>query len=338
MKLATVSIVIATYRRPEMLRDCVLSLRDLTIPPGVAVEVLVIDNDPAGSSGDVRAELAVSCGDVFELRYILEPRTGVSHARNRGIDEAQGDVVAFLDDDVFVSKGWLVAMLDCLEQTGAAAAGGRIETCWEGEPNPIVRECDERLGVFTMDRGERDFRLRRRCGLGGGNSAFRRSALDGGLRFPTDLGPTGKTPVFCEDTELFLRVRQRGLALWYCAGAVVRHRVGGQRLTADYLVQRNFLCGCSYAIVDRRLRGKLGQTLTAAARLGKLVLVVLPRLTVAWLRGDATQRLVARCLLATQAGYLRATILPLIVATSPARPASRQPDERLIAEPTGGAE
>ena len=276
--------------------------------------------------------------ESLNCAYISEPRTGLSYARNRGIDEARGDVVAFLDDDIFVSEDWLVAMLKCFERTGAAAVGGRVETCWEGEPDPAVRACESRL--FTLDLGDRDFPVRGRWLPGGGNAAFRRSVLAGGqssshrflpagcnaafrrsvfaggLRFATELGRIGKVLLSGEDTELFLRLRQRSLAVWYCGGGLLRHRVSGERLTGDYLVRRNYWFGCSYAIIDLRLRGKLVQALVATARLGKLVLVDLPRLSVAWLRKDAAAKLVARCSLAKQAGYLRATLLPLPVTAS----------------------
>ena len=190
MKSTTVSIVMATYRRPAMLRDSLHSLRSLTIPAGVALEVLVIDNDPDSSAADATRELVPECASVFELQPPPSPnRTGLSFARNRGIEEAQGEIVAFLDDDIFASEGWLVAMLDCFEQTGAAAVGGRVETFWEGEPAPAVRGCEERL--FTLDLGDRDFPLRgrwsarwRQLGLSpvrlspaGCNSAFRRSVF-----------------------------------------------------------------------------------------------------------------------------------------------------------------
>ncbi len=350
MKSTTVSIVIATYRRPAMLRDSLHSLRSLTIPVGVTLEVLVIDNDPDCSAAVATQELVSQCASVFELRYIPEPRTGLSFARNRGIDEAQGEIVAFLDDDIFASASWLVAMLNCFEQTGAAAVGGRVETYWEGEPAPAVRECEDRL--FTLDLGDRDFPLRGRWVPGGGNSAFRRSVFlpagcnsafrrsvfDSGLRFSTELGRVGKVLLSGEDTELFLRLRQRGHAVWYCGGGLMQHRVSGERLTADYLVRRNFWFGCSYAIIDLRLKGKFSQSLTATARLGKLVLVDLPRLSVAWLRGDSTGKLVARCSISKQAGYLRTTLLPPAVAPPVETSVNDSVGGRNIGEPASAVE
>ena len=88
MKPTLVSIVIATYRRPDMLRDTVLSMRGLTIPAGASVEILVIDNDPDGSARQAADSLARSCEDLFMVRYVHETRTGLSYARNRGVEES----------------------------------------------------------------------------------------------------------------------------------------------------------------------------------------------------------------------------------------------------------
>jgi hypothetical protein len=167
--------------------------------------------------------------------------------------------------------------------------------------------------------------------------AFRRSVFVEGLRFSTELGRIGTVLLSGEDTELFLRLRQRGQAIWYCARGMLRHRVVGERLTPDYLLRRNVWFGYSYAIIDLRLGGKLRQLPTAAARIGKLVLVDLPRLTLAWLRGDATGKLVARCSIVKQAGYLRATFLPLAVTATVEPLADKTADQRNVTEPAAAA-
>ena len=85
------------------------------------------------------SELVAQCEPFFSVHYVAEPKTGLSRARNRGIDEARGHAIAFLDGDIYISEYWLVAMLAWLRQTGAAAVGGRIENRWESEPEPEVR-------------------------------------------------------------------------------------------------------------------------------------------------------------------------------------------------------
>ena len=306
MKPVHVSIVIATYRRPAMLRDAVLSLRGMTVPEGVSQEVVVIDNDPDGSARSAAEELAPACRDAFAVRYVHETRTGLSYARNRGVEEARGDVIAFLDDDVYVSPGWLASALECFGRTGAAAVGGRTLAHWEGEPEAAVRASQRR--TVDNDNGERDVELCGRALPGGGNAAFRREAFAGGLRFSTDLGRVGPVLLSGEDSELFRRLRMAGGRIWHCAGMVIAHRTSGERLTSAYLVRRHYWFGISYAIMDRKLHGQLYQATRACGRTVKALLIDLPRWAVSVVRRDPGRRLRAKCSLAKQCGYLRGVL------------------------------
>jgi len=327
------TIVIATYRRPAMLRDSLLSLCSLNVPSHVSLEVLIVDNDSERSAAKVIDELADRCAEAFALRYVAEPLTGLSHARNRGIEEADGDVIGFLDDDIFVSENWLVAMLDCLQRTGAASVGGPYLNHWEQEPDPTVRACEYKL--VTPDWGDCDHAFRGRSTPGGGNAVFRRQVFDAGLRFSPELGRIGNLLLSGEDTELFRRLQRQGDAVWYCAAAAIRHRIGGERLTQDYLMRRSFWFGYSYAIIDRRVDGKFSELVHALARFGKLSLVDTVRLTWAVLRRDAEGKLISRCSMATQWGYLRATLFPLCIADDrPTRAATISTDLQSSEAPT----
>jgi glycosyltransferase involved in cell wall biosynthesis len=300
-----VSIVISTYRRNAMLRDSLLSLCELIKPDGVALEVLVIDNDPEGGARETTRQFVDQCSGSFELTYFHETRAGVSHARNRGIDESQGEIIAFLDDDVLVAPQWLTALLGCFNRTGADAVGGRTLVHWDGEPEAAVRSCEQQF--VAIDFGEQDHALQRSQIPGGGNAAFRRGVFDDGLRFPLAMSRVGNTLVCGEDSELFRHLQFQGRSIWYCAAAVIYHRTGGERLTGTYLAQRQFWSGISYALIDRRMCGKPVQVANASARVLKTLLVLVPWWLLSIARRDRNRELLSRCYLARQLGYLRAT-------------------------------
>src|SRR2546422_10702578 len=94
------TVVICTRDRPESLDRCLGAVGALDYP---SFDVLVVDN---GSSATGTREVAERWG----ARCTVEPRPGLSRARNRGAGEAQGDLIAYLDDDALPEPGWLAAI------------------------------------------------------------------------------------------------------------------------------------------------------------------------------------------------------------------------------------
>ncbi len=98
------SVVVCTRDRAESLRRALRSVLAMDYPD---FELVVVDNAPRTSATrDVVDELADP-----RVRYVLEPRPGLSCARNRGVAEARGEIVAFTDDDVVADVGWLAALV-----------------------------------------------------------------------------------------------------------------------------------------------------------------------------------------------------------------------------------
>jgi GT2 family glycosyltransferase len=285
-----------------MLRDLLLSLRNLKTRADDRCEVLVVDNDPSGSARMVVEQLSGNWAGPMTVRYVHEGRLGASFARNRGIDEAQGEIIAFLDDDEVVSPGWLMAIVACFQRTGADCVGGRVLTRWEGEPDKVVRACMPRLA--GAEHGEHDFAMRGRKVPGSGNVAVRRKVFDTGLRFCTELGHVGSALLSGEDTKLMMQIQKAGGIIWYSAGAVIFHRLGGERMTWDHLVRQRYWFGVSYAIIDHRLHGRAYQLMQAFGRAAKAVGIAAP----SWLLGlvgrEPEWRLLAVCALAKQLGYI----------------------------------
>jgi GT2 family glycosyltransferase len=97
-----VTVVVATRDRPQRLDRCLEALAEVTYAP---FEVLVVDNAP--STRETLAVVRQRSGVDARIRYVRELRPGLSCARNRGLGEARGELVAFTDDDVVVDPGWL---------------------------------------------------------------------------------------------------------------------------------------------------------------------------------------------------------------------------------------
>lgn len=101
---STISVAIITRNRQLKLYKCLNGLTKQTKKP---LEVLVIDN----GSQDKTKEVTLSFSDRLPIRYFLESKIGIPFARNRALKEAQGEILAFIDDDCVPASYWLEAML-----------------------------------------------------------------------------------------------------------------------------------------------------------------------------------------------------------------------------------
>jgi GT2 family glycosyltransferase len=114
-----VSIAVCTRERVHDLAECLQSILRMLDEPSAAmhdVEVLVVDNAPAG---DATREVVASLPGV---RYALELRPGLDFARNRALEEAEGEFVAYVDDDATLDAGWLAGLAEALSENPDAAA------------------------------------------------------------------------------------------------------------------------------------------------------------------------------------------------------------------------
>src|SRR3954453_18381406 len=98
-----VTVALPTYRREGLARTLIGLAAQA---PSFTFEVVVVDND-ADRFAETIVQSHATQIPATEVRYVVEPRTGSSHARNAGIAAARADVIAWLDDDVEPQPAWL---------------------------------------------------------------------------------------------------------------------------------------------------------------------------------------------------------------------------------------
>ena len=197
----TVTVVICTRHRADVLRSCLEAISRLDPQPD---EVLIVDN----TAGDNAAE---SLALEFSANYTIEPIPGLSRARNRGIAESESEIVAYLDDDAVPDEHWLGVLLAPFADPQVAVVTG--ETIL---PGSSPGDSNAEPTRFLTNKDRHWFEIAAFGGLGiGTNMALRRVAcLDRGI-FDERLG-RGAPLHGMEEHYASVRL----LSLSYCAAHV----------------------------------------------------------------------------------------------------------------------
>ncbi|MEY2513494.1 MAG: hypothetical protein QOJ89_852 [bacterium] len=219
------SVIVCTRDRPDSLRVALRSLLACSYPD---LEVIVVDNAPlTDAASRVVAELSDD-----RVRCVLEPRPGLSRARNLGVREARGDIIAFTDDDVIVDPLWLRALARGLRRDPSVGCVTGLVPAAELE-TPAQHYFERKVG-WSDDCVPRLFDLREHrvdvplypyaagtFGVGA-NFAVTRDALAIVGTFDEALG-AGSPAKGGEDIDYFLRLVLAGYAIAYEPAAIVWH-------------------------------------------------------------------------------------------------------------------
>jgi len=240
----TISVVISAYTldRWADLVSAVASVHRQSCAPKEII--VVVDHNPA-----LMLRVQEHLTDVIAVENV-EPR-GLSGARNSGIRVAQGEVIAFLDDDAQAVENWLELLCHGYADQRVLGVGGAIEPNWVGQrPAWFPAEFDWVVGCTYRGMPEAQEAVRNLIGC---NMSFRREVFSTVGGFRSGIGRVGTLPVGCDETEVCIRVLQRWpeSIMLYEPRARVRHRVPESRASWSYFRSRCYAEGISKALVTR---------------------------------------------------------------------------------------
>ncbi len=236
-----VSVVVCehTMDRYEDMRDAAESVRRQSHPETELV--LVSDGNEAvcdamksdyGDSGDV----VVQC---------LSENVGLLEGRNAGAEAANGDVVAFLDDDAVADEDWVAELVSVYQNRDVPAVGGKMTPAWvAGKPRTLPSEFYWLVGVTHDGFADGPGEVRNTFGS---NISFRRSVFLELGGFDANIGGRkGDANLQGGETELCARMQSRyGHGVYYTPTAKVAHKVFAYRTSLRWLLDRAFWQGYS---------------------------------------------------------------------------------------------
>ena len=237
-----ISVVIATYNRAHLLPGTLGALAAQEVHPSLDWEIVVVDNNSSDSTA--RAVATFVPTTTVPVRYVFEPRQGISHARNRGIREAQGSILAFTDDDVLPAPEWVSRVAAAMERWNADGVGGRILQRWESErPRWLTenRRPSRRLAIMeSQEGGYLALPFKHLPQVWGANMAFRRDLFDRVGEFDPRRGVVGNLLLRGEEIHLIERALDLGLKIAYEPSLTVFHRIGPDRMRKAYFRRLEF--------------------------------------------------------------------------------------------------
>ncbi len=226
-----VSVVIGTYDRAHLLEGALQALAAQEVPDSLKWEIVVVDNNSADATAQTVA--AFSKTTPIPVRYVFERQQGVASARNRGVREARGEIIAFTDDDVLPTSDWVAQTAAAIVRWNADGAGGRILPKWEATPPRWLTEnwnLMARLAIMDFETGQLlSLPIGPKPQVWGANMAFRREALQKVGDFDPRLGVVGKKLYRGEEDDLIRRALRLGLKIAYDPALRVFHRIGPDR-------------------------------------------------------------------------------------------------------------
>ena len=226
------SIIICTYNREKYIYGVLQSLAQNNFPTHL-YEIVLVNNNSTDATEEKCKAFQQDYPQVT-FRYFIETNQGLSFARNRGIVEAQGDILVYVDDDAFVNTEYLSAYYELFTQRREVyAAGGPIIPHYETEPPKWFSYFTRELITCYLYQGNKIGKFKRKFPRGG-NAAYRKEVFDKTGVFNVELGRKGNNLVGAEEKDIFDKMTSLGMEILYIPNAILYHIIPETKFTNSY--------------------------------------------------------------------------------------------------------
>ncbi len=232
------TVVIPTYNGAERIPQVLDALKIQQDMDGIRWEVIVCDNNSCDRTVNIVLDYQHTWLQDVPLRYCFVAEQGAAFARQRGVVEASGHIVAFLDDDNIPTRNWLSNVHRFAQAYPKAGAfGSQIHGEFHGE----LPEGFEHIACFLaiVERGNQPHLYQPKSKIlpPAAGLAVRRSAWLKVVPERLFLNHKGKSAgLASEDLEALLHIQRAGWEIWYNSDMVVTHQIPDSRLTREYLI------------------------------------------------------------------------------------------------------
>lgn len=226
-----ISVCICTYKRPVLLTRLLKELSSQVTNGLFTFSVVIADNDEEQSAKSLVLEFAVATS--MDITYCVEPRKSISYARNKSLEYAKGNMIAFIDDDEFPPRDWLLCLFNAHNKYNADGVFGPVRPHFDSKPPSWLIKG----GFFERPEHHTGYRMPwRECRTG--NVLIEKIIIENiGQVFRTEFGAGAS------DIDLFRRLIDAGHKFIWCNEAFVYEVVSPNRWKRSFMIKRALLRG-----------------------------------------------------------------------------------------------
>lgn len=241
------SFVTCTYNRAECLAKTLQSLVEQDFDPH-DFQIVVINNNSTDSTSDVCDNFA-SRHPNLNIEHHKEPNQGLSFALNRGISEAKGDYIIYVDDDETIDRQHLTRLEKHLnDRPEILLAASPVVPVYQEEQPRWMSRFTQRLIGGHFNIGNKIKKLKKTEYPGTGHTIIKRELYSKFGSYNTELGRKGKGLLGAEDKDMAFRLVSNNIACYYLPDIPIYHHIPAYKLTDEFFTKLTYSVGQSEKI------------------------------------------------------------------------------------------
>lgn len=255
------SFITCTYNRDKYIGQTLQSVCDQKYPDN-NYEIIVIDNNSTDNTASICEEFRAEYPNK-NFRYFKEMNQGLSFALNRGIKEAQGEYLIFVDDDETIIPEHLERLNNHLRTyPEAVLCGTPVIPVYEiPEPKWMSRFTQRLIGGY-FDQGKEVKILEAKNYPGTGHTIIKKELYERYGNYNTELGRKGTSLIGAEDKDMFNRLKNNNIVCYYLPDIPIYHHIPPNKMTDEFFHKLTYSIGKSErirtkAVSEKEFRNRL---------------------------------------------------------------------------------
>ena len=241
------SIIVCTYNREKYLYNALKSIAENDFSCD-KYEIVLINNNSTDNTENECKRFQNDFPQV-NFNYVIEKNQGLSFAKNRGIDEAKGDIVVYIDDDATVNREYLKSIYEFFnENHSVMAVGGPIFPVYETKEPSWMSHYTKVLVTSYKYEGNKIIKFKGDKFPSGGNASFRKNVFNIVGKFNTKLGRNDISLIGAEEKDIFTKMKAIYMPIYYLPRMILYHIIPPTKLTSAYFNKLTLSIGQSERI------------------------------------------------------------------------------------------